>query len=397
MKKILIIGAGILQIPAIIEAKKMGLKVVAFDYDKNAPGFKIADEAYVISTIDIENAVKKAKEIKPDGVMTLASDMPLRTVAAIANELNLPSVSEETAYAATNKARMREILQENGVPIPIFYKINTKLLFDEKIKQFIDRQFIVKPADNSGSRGVGLCDVGSDMDKVYNYSMLHSRSGEILIEEYMTGQEVSVETFAINGQINIIAITDKITTGAPYFVEIGHSQPSTINSEIQREICEVAIAANKALNILNGPSHVEIIVTQDGPKVVEIGARLGGDNITSHLVPLSSGINLVKATIQYALNEDPDIKRTKKQAAVINYFKSPTGIITSIRGIEEIRKFDGVVEVQIAKNVGEEVAEIRNSSDRIGYYICSGESLNELYKLGKIIEGKVSITVNKQN
>jgi biotin carboxylase len=381
MKKILIIGAGVLQIPAITEAKKMGLRVATFDYDKNAPGFELADESYVISTIDVEQAVKKAKEINPDGVMTLASDMPLRTVSAIAKELNLNAVSEETAYAATNKARMRELFKEHGVPIPKFYKAKTKSMFDEITKLFKGEKFIVKPADNSGSRGVYLCDDHTDLNQVFNYSMSHSRSGEIVIEEYMVGEEVSVETFAINGQINIIAITDKITTGPPYFVEMGHSQPSMKSNTVQKAIMEVAIAANKALKINDGPSHVEVIVTKGGPKVVELGARLGGDNITTHLVPLSTGISLVRACIKMALKEEPDLKRCLWKSASIRYLKCTPGEVISINGLEEINNIKEITEFKLYKNIGDTVTEVKSSNDRIGYFICTGNSIKETLEI----------------
>lgn len=380
MKKILIIGAGILQVPAILEAKKMGLRVVVFDYDKNAPGFKLADEYYEISTIDVNTAVQKAKEIKPDGVMTLASDMPLRTVAAIASELKLNAVSKETAYAATNKVTMRQKFQEKGVPIPKFFKATNKIEFDEFITNFRGKEFIVKPADNSGSRGVYLCDDCTDTNQVFNYSMSHSQSGEIIIEEYMMGKEVSVEAFAMNDQINIISITDKITTGPPFFVEIGHSQPSMFSDEIQKSIKEVAILANKALNIANGPSHVEIIVTNEGPKVVELGARLGGDNITTSLVPLSTGVNLVKACIKLALNEKPDIVKEFERAAAIRYFNCPPGKIVSIEGVEGINKIQGISEFNLIKKIGDLVSEVKNSNDRIGYFICDGSNRDEVYE-----------------
>lgn len=393
MKKILIIGAGVLQIPAILEAKKMGLRVMTFDYDKNAPGFELADESYEISTIDINTAVNKAKELKPDGVMTLASDMPLRTVAAIAKELNLNAVSEETALAATNKAIMRQKFKSQGVPIPRFFRVTEKNEFIEIIREFEGKNFIVKPADNSGSRGVYLCDDNTDTDHVFDYSKSYSRSGEILIEEYMKGKEVSVETFALNGQVNVIAITDKITTGSPFFVEMGHSQPTIFNDEIQKSISEVARAANQALDIKNGPSHVEIILTEEGPKVVELGSRLGGDNISTYLVPLSTGVNLVQACIKLALNKEPNILNKYDRAASINYFKCPPGRIISIEGTEVIDQIQGVIEFKLFKNIGDIVSEVRNSNDRIGYFICEASNRDQIFRKSNLVLESIKFTV----
>lgn len=378
MKKILILGAGKLQVPAILEAKNMGLRVIVFDYDKNAPGSKLADEFYEISTIDINKALEKSKEVRPDAVMTLATDMPLRTVAAIADELHLNAISIETAFSTTNKAIMRQKLKEDFVPIPNYFKVTERKMFNDCVNFFKGNKFIVKPADNSGSRGVYLCDASTDTNEVFDYSMSHSRSGEIVIEEYMTGREVSVETFAVNGHINIIAITDKVTTGPPYFVELQHTQPSSLSNDIQNSIKEVAVAANKALKIENGPSHVEIIVTDEGPKVVELGARLGGDNISTSLVPLSTGVNLVKASINLALNRKPDLLKKYTRAATIQYLNYTSGTIVSINGERSISKMQGVYEFTISKHINDTIPEIKNSNDRIGYFICEAATHDEL-------------------
>lgn len=390
MTKILIIGAGELQVPAILQAKEMGLEVAVFDINKNAPGIKLADESYLISTIDIETAVQKAKEIKPDGVLTLASDIPLRTVATIADELKLKAVSREIAYISTNKAKMRDKFQEYKVPVPKYAKIKSKNEFDKIIREFKDQKIIVKPTDNSGSRGVTLCDTKTDLDQAYNYSMSHSRVGEIIIEEYLIGKEVSVETFALNGEVNVIAITDKITTGPPFFVEMGHTQPSIFSDKIKYDICKVAILANKALKIENGPGHVEIIVTSEGPKVVELGARLGGDYISTHLVPLSTGVNLVKACIDLALDVKPDIKIKFNRASAIRYFSCLPGKIVSILDQNEINSISGIDKLLLYKDIGDEVPIVKNSNDRIGYFIAKAENREQ-------IDNKVNNILNKIN
>ena len=289
-KKIMILGASILQLPAIQQAKEMGLHVIAVDMNPDAIGFKESGiQCEVISTIDIPAVLKCAKENAIDGIMTLASDMPMQTVALVAEELGLVGISKETALKATNKAFMRDALQDCNVPIPLYHRVNDYQGFLEAVNDIVGRGYkcIVKPADNSGSRGVDLLksQTPENLQKAYDYSKTFSRTGELVVEEYMEGSEVSVETLSINGICHVIQITDKITTGVPYFVEMGHSQPSMLSEKIKEEIAEVAKAANKALDIMDGPSHTEIKVTKDGPKIVELGARLGGDNITTHLVP----------------------------------------------------------------------------------------------------------------
>lgn len=313
MKKIMILGASILQLPAIKKAKEMGLQVIVADMDENAIGFQ--EEGIiceVISTIDSEKILEAAKKYNIDGIMTLASDMPMRSVAIVAKEMGLVGISEKTALNATNKAEMRQCLKECGVPIPQFFCVSSREEYEKAIEYFRKAQLkcIVKPADNSGSRGVDLLSDLSDeelISKVYEYSKSYSRGGDIVVEEYMEGPEVSVETLSVDGECHIIQITDKLTTGAPYFVEMGHSEPSELPEDVKIKISEVASTAVKAIGITNGPSHTEIKVTKDGPKIVELGARLGGDNITTHLVPLSTGVDMVECCIKIALGETPQI------------------------------------------------------------------------------------------
>lgn len=376
MKKLMILGASILQLPAIEKAKKMGLEVIAVDMNPEAVGFTVEGvKKEVISTIDTESVLVAAREHKIDGIMTLASDMPMRTVAAVAKELELVGVTEETALAATDKGIMRQRLQEFGVPVPAFYKVNTRDEYYQAINK-LGVKCIVKPADNSGSRGVDLLsnlEDSQEIEKAYHYSKSFSRNGTIVVEEYMEGPEVSVETLSLAGKCHVIQITDKLTTGAPYFVEMGHNQPSLLPKNIQQQIEKVAKMAVKALGIQNGPSHTEIKVTSEGPKIVEIGARLGGDNITTHLVPLSTGVDMVEACIRIALGEIPDLESKFAKASAVRYFDLSSGLIEKIDGVEEAEQLEGIKQISIVRGIGENSVEIKSSVDRVGFVIAQAE------------------------
>lgn len=377
MKKIMILGASILQLPAIQKAKAMGYGVVAVDMDPNAIGFSEEGiDVEVISTIDIPRVVEAAKRHRVDGVMTLASDMPMRTVAAVAKELGIVGIDDDTAVRATNKARMRQALAAAGVPIPRFFEVSSKEEYEVAVRE-IGKGIIVKPADNSGSRGVYKLEDLSDWDTVmgaYEYSHRYSRSGAVMVEECMLGTEVSVETISQNGVCHVVQITDKMTIGAPYFVEIGHTQPSAFSDEMKERIKEVAIAANRAIGIQNGPSHTELMITEDGPKVVELGARLGGDCITTHLVPLSTGVDMVELCIRIALGETPSVIPHFQKASAIRYFPHKTGIIKSIDGVEAARAIEGVKQVSVVHGVGETIGELNSSVARIGFVIAQGDT-----------------------
>lgn len=367
-KTIMILGASILQLPAIEKATEMGLTVIALDMNPNAVGFSVPGVvSEVISTIDIPAAVEAAKRHKIDGVMTLATDMPMRTVAAVAKECGLVGLSEETAVKATDKSEMREALKAAGVPIPKFYRVKNVEEYREAAKNMTG-SYMVKPADSSGSRGV--LKVETFDVAAYEYAKSHSRNGIVVVEECMIGPEVSIETLAIDGEVHVIQITDKMTTGAPHFVEMGHTQPTRL--DCAEEIKKVAIAANKAIGIENGSSHTEIIVTETGPKIVELGARLGGDCITTHLVPLSTGVNMVEACIKIALGEKPEITPTINRGSAIRYFQQHAGVVKMIDGLDGAQKMPGVKHVEIVHGVGKTITDITDSGSRMGFVIAQG-------------------------
>ena len=400
MKKIMILGASILQLPAIQKAKEMDLDVIAVDMNPEAVGFRVDGiKKEVISTIDIPAVMEAAQKHQIDGIMTLASDMPMRTVASVAEKMNLIGIDHDTAIKATNKAEMRKALKENNVPVPIFFQVNTKEEFYNAVQKIKDAGYrcIVKPADNSGSRGIDLLNnfEQETLDRAYEYSKQSSRSGDLMVEEFMEGAEVSVETLSINGECRVIQITDKMTTGAPYFVEMGHSQPSQLPEKTKEQISQVAIAANKAIGIKNGPSHTEIKVTKDGPKIVELGARLGGDNITTHLTPLSTGVDMVEACINIALGMSVDIDKKYDKGSAIKYFSTVEGIIKSINGIGDAKNIPGVKEVDFVHQVGEYANTIKSSVDRIGFVIAQAESAKEALNVCEVAMKKIDIEVVK--
>ena len=376
-KKLMILGASILQLPAIEKAVEMGLDVVVADMNPDAVGFQVKGVIKeVVSTIDIPAVLAAAKRHRIDGIMTLATDMPVRTVAAVAREMSLVGVTDETALKATDKAEMRKALQDANVPVPAFYRAADYQEYLEAVKNFTE-PFMVKPADSSGSRGIFRVNDPTDetlVRQAYDYCVPNSRTAVVVVEEYMSGPEVSVETLSVDGKCHVIQITDKLTTGAPHFVEMGHSQPTVLDKETAEKIRQIAIAANYALGIKNGPSHTEIIVTKDGPKIVELGARLGGDCITTHLVPLSTGVDMVSCCINIALGQQPDLEQKFRKGSAIRYFSQKPGLVRQIDGVDQAEMLPGIRQISIVHGVGERVENINSSGSRMGFAIAQADT-----------------------
>lgn len=379
MQSVFILGASRLQVPAILKAKEKGLFVYALDYDPEAAGRKYADRFLEISTIDRNAVYRAALQYHPDFIITSTSDMPVRTVSWVCEKLGKETdISYEGSVRATDKLAMRNCMKQAGVPIPAYHAIRTAEEL-EKIAGKMPDRFILKPTDNAASRGVVLIDQEQkpDLEEAFRYTMQYSRGGTALAEEYMTGPEVSVEAFSVDGIPHIITITDKIVTEVPYFVELGHTEPSRLPDDQQQAITELAMRAIRAIGMRNGPTHTEIKVTPDGPKLVEIAARLGGDFITSKLVPLSSGVDMIECSFAILLGESVQYHRTKNQGAAIRFLHGKKGILESIEGTEEVRQMTGVREVEIYKKIGNPVQPPENSSDRIGHVIATGKDAEE--------------------
>ncbi len=394
MKKIFILGASALQVPAIKKAKEKGLYVYALDYDPEAVGIKDADEFLCISTIDKEAVLEAAQKYEPDYIITSTSDMPVRTVAWVNEQLGKRSdIAYEDSICATDKAAMRKRMKESGVPIPAFYVADSLEEFYEKAEYFQD-VFISKPADNAASRGVVLVNKGrirqlagdegvrESLKEIYEYTHEYSRNGEVLLEEFMTGPEVSVESFTVGGETHIITITDKMVTEVPFFVETGHTEPSRLSDEQQKDIRRVALIAIKALGVMDGPTHTEIKVTPTGAKLVEIAARLGGDYITSRLVPLSTGVDMIDCCIESTLGEEVKWQRTKENGSAIRFIFAEDSddevrTIKSIEGVEDALKMPDVEEIVMYKAPGDKAERLKNSGDRLGHVIATGKDADE--------------------
>ncbi len=372
----MIVGASVLQLPAIIKAKEMGLDVAVVDYDPKAKGIPCANEYFNASTMEEDAVLAAAEKYHPDGIMTLATDMPMRGVAKTSDKLHLHSINYVTALKATDKSLMIKAFKQFDVPSPWYFDISSY----EDLKALegkVSFPCIIKPTDNAGSHGVAKVNDFKELLDNYEYAHSCSRHGEVIVEEYLDGPEVSVEVMVVNGVVHILQITDKITTEAPHFVEMGHTQPTSLSEETQDKIRQVATNACLAIGIDKGPAHVEMKITKQGPKMIELGARMGGDNITTHLVPLSTGIDMVGSTIKVALGEEPDITPTLHCGSAIRYFKVPFGTIKAIENVEAAKQIPGIKQITFTKEIGAESTPIQCSNDRIGFVIAQGRSAEE--------------------
>lgn len=365
-RKIAIIGGSYLQLPAVLKAKELGYEVHCFSWRDGAVCEEHADYYYPISIIEKERILEECQRIGIDGITTIASDVAVLTVNYVASRMGLLSNPDEYSEVTTNKYLMRECFTRNGVPSPRYTIADGNDTYCIKAFRF---PLIVKPTDRSGSRGVEKVLDPLQLTEAIQRAKKESFSHSAIIEEFVTGHEISVEAISYQGVHYILQITDKVTTGEPYFVELEHHQPSTLPSDIQERVKDIVLHALDALHIQYGASHSELKITEDGDiRVIEIGARMGGDFIGSTLVRLSTGYDFLEGVIKVAMGEFVKPIISEHHCSGVYFLSKETEHIKKY--IENSRDYPEIVEAEITD---ETLRNIECSGDRSGYFIYQSE------------------------
>ena len=365
MEKLIIIGASYLQLPLIQKANELGYETHVFAWEKGSVGKEIACRFYPISILEKEKILKAAKKIKPVGVISIASDLAIKTVNYIASELGLIGNSMKCTEITTNKFIMRETLQKSGLPCPAFDLCSGNDLPDVSNMNF---PLVIKPTDRSGSRGVEKIEHPEQIGHAIDRAWKESHIGEAMIEEFVEGKEISVEMISWKGKHHYLCCTDKITSGPPYFVELEHHEPASLTLGMEEKIVELTKKALRALKIEYGASHTEIIITPDNKFfIVEVGARMGGDHIGAKLVYFSTGYDLIKAAIDVATGNFSPVHKSHSAYSGIYYLISNPGIIKDLKWNYPLA--DNIVDHQFIYNKGDTIRNLSNSTDRLGYVI----------------------------
>lgn len=371
-KRLLVLAAGILQVPVIKKAKEKGYYVIAVDGDSNAIGLQYADKAICANITDEEIMLEIARKQHVDGVIHPCSEVSMNVMGRINDELGLAGITKEQAIRATNKHLMREAFEKGNAPSPKSILTDSAEDAWEHLQNDFTTDGILKPSRNSGSRGIAK--VVRDMNKAdfinaYNIALDESRDKSVLIEQFIEGPEFSIEIIVWNGKVNVLTVTDKKTTGAPHFVELGHNQPSCYSKEDVETLQAAAVAGVKALGVNNCACHAEAKLMNGKAYLMEIGARLGGDFISTELTHLSTGIDMVAAAINVALGIEPDLSvKEEPKGACIRYFCPKPGRLISVSNTEVLDD-PHVYKKEIYVHEGDIIPEVTSSLSRSGHVI----------------------------
>ena len=362
-KSVLIFGVGPLQKSIIDRAKLMGLYTIGIDPAADATCKDEVDAFEIVGGQDFEGTMAVAKKYQIDAIVTAATDKPLVMMARVAKELNLPFYSVETAQWSTDKFQMKERFELGGVP-----HAQGRLISKVEEAEGLVFPVIVKPRDNSGSRGVKLCRDKNELQISIDEALDNSKLDTVLVEEFIEGPEYSIESLHHDGKSEVIQFTEKKTTEFPYNVELGHIQPANISDENKQKIREIISKIGKALNFVNCPSHTELKINDRGIFVIETSPRLGGDYITSTLTPLSTGVNLEDELLRTALGETINPQPEAVQYSGVRFFDFEEGsVIKHVPDEKFVMAWPHVVDFSINLKEGEKVNRITSSLNRYGH------------------------------
>lgn len=382
-ERLAIIGANDFQNQLILKAKKMGYETHVFAWQCGDVGEKTADYFYPISIVEKEKILDVCRQIKPAGIVSIASDLASITVNFIAEQLGLVGNGMKCTQVSTNKHLMRQVFEAYDLPSPKSTLVTAGA--DSTFSTF-HYPLIVKPTDRSGSRGIFKVDSKCQLTTAIKRAQKESFEQKVLVEEYVHGNEYSVEYISWKGKHHFLAITKKYTTGAPYFIETGHIQPAyDLSSETEQELKKLVPRILDALGIQYGASHTEVKIDKTGKiKIIETGARMGGDCIGSDLVYLSTGYDFVKMVIDVACGKPPDLTpKRQAQCAAVRFIFSQDDL-NNLAWIQQ-KHSDLLCRVSELEALDHRV--IGDSSSRYGYYLISSTNTNDIIRIMEKFNG----------
>jgi biotin carboxylase len=386
-KTLLIVSGGIEAAHAAKRAKEMGLYVVVSDRDHEAPGFEFSDSRLIADVYGHDETAAAAERFsrkirRIDGVLCVAADAPM-TVAAVADRLRIPGLSRESARLASDKLAMKIRFREAGVPIPWFAAVNTPQEFG-RIAVERGSDLVVKPADSRGSRGVQRIACVKDLNAAFALAQSHSPTQRVMVEQYLSGPQVSTESVVVNGRCFTPGLSDRnyefLDRYAPFFVENGGDLPSSLSPEIQDKIKLMVGKAAAALGIVNGTVKGDIVVHDGEPHVIEMAARLSGGFFCTREIPLSSGVDFVGAAIKVALGECPapeELEPSRSVPVIQRYAFPDPGVVVSIEGAEDARRVKGISDVVVTARPGDIIPPAGDKRPSAAMVLAMGETRDD--------------------
>lgn len=387
MTNVLSVGAGKEQVPSIIEAKKMGLNVIAVDKDPAAEGFKWANETILIDIKDKDKVIQVAQEYKIKCVLPAPIGRYLTTIGAVNDALHLKGITEEAAINCADKYSFNRLLTDASIPCAKQEKAKTY----KEIKENIDNiglPCILKPRYGSGSRGIVVIEKKEDIAEAINKHMLECDDKEdSLIESFIDGIEYGIDGVVIDNDFKLILVREKILTKLPYRQEITYIAPAKLDNLIINEINNYIGRVCKVLKLNNCLINADLIIKNREITIVEIAGRPAGLNISSIVVPYVTSVNVLKEGIKLALNLETDFNVKTGKPLVLLFLATPVGKVIKTPDYDSIINMESVYKYEPNIEEGDILAEIKDGTDIYsrGYVMTQGNTLEEALNVAQSI------------
>lgn len=374
MKKLMIMGAGIYQVPLIKKAKEMGIHTIAVSIPGKYPGFAVADEVCHINTVDYDAVLKVAREKQVDGIVTAGTDVAVITIGKVCDELGLCGLSFEAAKIASDKMLMKECYEANGVRTARFRKVHFEDDLEEAIRD-LEYPLIFKAVDSSGSRGITRVNTKEDIPGAVAAVKATTRKDYYIVEEFIIGEEFGAQAFVYGGKLQFVLPHGDYVFVGDTGVPVGHFAPYDLSEEVLQDVFDQTEKAIKAMKLDNCAINADFIMKDQKTYVLEIGGRSGATCL-AELVSIYYGFDYYEKIIQAALGEAPSFPQNQ---AVPNASKllmsDKDGIIRSIANHNA--SSENIYEVQFDYTVGDAVKKFHVGPHRIGHVITKGTTLEE--------------------
>jgi len=361
-----------MQLPAIRIAHRSGWRVYVADGNPDCPGASQCDRFFPVDLKDTKGLVQIARDADPmpTGVFTAGTDFSA-SVAYVAQELHLPGTSYESALNASDKARMRGCFSSQHVPSPEFRELSSVTGAEEAVRG-LGYPLVVKPVDNMGARGVQKVETAEGIAAAVEQSIRYSRSGRVVVEQFIPGREYSIDAIVWDGEITICGIAERHIYFPPAFIEMGHTIPAELSASIEGDLVDVFCRGVRALGISNGAAKGDIFHTGDGAVIGEIAARLSGGYMSGWTYPYATGHEVTAAALNIAVGLPPgDLSPKRSWVSAERAFLSIPGTLRQIDGVAAARAVPGVKELFLRVAPGDSVRFPRNNVEKCGNVIAS--------------------------
>ena len=403
---VLILGASHDQRYLFETARRMNCHIIGIDMNPNAPCLDMADEKAIISTRDLDELLSFARAYHRKraihAVVTMGSEIPM-TIATLSEALDLQGISRDTARLASDKLAMKRCWAEKGIPIPWFDELRSGSHLRQLVKER-GWNLIVKPTDRSGARGITRLAQGMDCDAIFNKAKEASYEGHVIVEEFLPGAQESTESIVYDSFFITAGVSDRnydmtdLLMGAP--IENGGTMPSDLPTEKLKEVDQLLESAARALGITRGVAKGDVALDADGkPRMIEMAARLSGGWMSSGLIPLTSGVNIVETILEISLGRLPELKKLQpqwKKHAALRYFFPREGHLKQIDGFEQVSELPWVRMVEFYKKIGERIGRPASHADRTGGFLVEGNSRQEVLDRSACVYNRIKIITERE-